>query len=145
MIAYAPDVDARVRADFDPLERMMGYFIEAFGPYPFADYSVVVTADDLEIPLEAQGVAIFGANHADGEGGSERLIAHELAHQWFGNSVGHRGLEAHLAQRGFRLLRRMALVGALGRADRGRAGAPVPRRPAFAAAGHRRRRSRAPP
>lgn len=66
---------------------MMDVFSRLFGPYPFADYTVVVTDDELEIPLEAQGLSIFGANHCTGRRWSERLVAHELAHQWFGNSL----------------------------------------------------------
>jgi aminopeptidase N len=66
---------------------MMAVFTRRFGPYPFAGYTVVVTDDALEIPLEAQGLATFGANYATTEWDSERLVAHELAHQWFGNSL----------------------------------------------------------
>ncbi|GAA1647141.1 M1 family metallopeptidase [Georgenia ruanii] len=58
-----------------------------FGPYPFDAYTLVFTDDDLEIPVEAQGISVFGANHVDPADGDERLVPHELAHQWFGNSV----------------------------------------------------------
>lgn len=83
---------ARLRPHFDrdfaQQSQMMALFVRLFGPYPLAaGYTVLVTDDNLEIPLEAQGISIFGANHCDGTGGSMRLIAHELAHQWFGNSV----------------------------------------------------------
>ncbi len=74
--------------DFARQPEMMKVFVKLFGPYPLSSgYTVVVTDDDLEIPLEAQGISIFGANHCDGTRGAERLIAHELAHQWFGDSV----------------------------------------------------------
>ncbi len=88
VLAYPRALEPQVVTDFGPLGRMMALFQDRFGPYPFDDYTVVVTPDVLEIPLEAQSLAIFGANHADGFHGSDRLIAHELAHQWFGNSVG---------------------------------------------------------
>jgi aminopeptidase N len=76
-----------VAQDFARQPQMLLAFHDMFGPYPFPDYTVVVTDDDLEIPLEAQGLSVFGANHVDGHRGSERLVAHELAHQWFGNSL----------------------------------------------------------
>ncbi|WP_062378137.1 M1 family metallopeptidase [Demequina pelophila] len=86
--AWAPvRLRRRVLHDLDRQIAMMELFRKLFGPYPFAEYSVVVTDDDLEIPLEAQGLSVFGANHMDGKHGSERLVAHELAHQWFGNSL----------------------------------------------------------
>ncbi|WP_413543709.1 M1 family metallopeptidase [Citricoccus nitrophenolicus] len=67
--------------------RMMDCFSRHYGPYPFDRYTAVVTDDELEIPLEAASLSIFGSNHLDGSWASERLVAHELAHQWFGNAL----------------------------------------------------------
>ncbi|WP_088290061.1 M1 family metallopeptidase [Kineosporia sp. A_224] len=85
--AVPPRLLAAFDHDFAPQAAMVRLFERVFGPYPFEAYTVVVTDEALEIPLEAQGLSIFGANHVDGRRGSERLVAHELAHQWFGNSL----------------------------------------------------------
>jgi aminopeptidase N len=77
----------RFAHDFGRQDQIMALYERLFGPYPFSEYVVVVVADPLDDPVEAQGMSIFGANHLDGLRTNERLAAHELAHQWFGNSL----------------------------------------------------------
>lgn len=87
---YPAQLARPVAEELAGLPAMMTLFEGCFGAYPLGRYDVVVTPDVLEIPLEAQGMAVFGSNHLDGSHHQERLVAHELAHQWFGNSVGLR-------------------------------------------------------
>jgi aminopeptidase N len=85
--AITPRVRGAFRHDFGRHGEIMTTLQRLFGPYPFREYVVVVTDDDLDDPIEAQGMAVFGRNHVDGRRTHERLVVHELAHQWFGNSL----------------------------------------------------------
>jgi aminopeptidase N len=85
--AIPPRLRAVFRHDFGRHGEIMAAMERLFGPYPFREYVVVVADDDLDDPIEAQGMAVFGRNHLDGRRTHERLVAHELAHQWFGNSL----------------------------------------------------------
>lgn len=73
--------------DFDQTDEMLTVFNELFGPYPFDEYGVMVIDASFGFALETQGRSIFSAGLVDGDGSIERIVAHELAHQWFGNSV----------------------------------------------------------
>ncbi|MCW2815998.1 MAG: aminopeptidase [Nocardioides sp.] len=88
LIAAVPhDAGAGFEAGFGRNAEMLDTFSEMFGPYPFPTYSVVVTDDELEIPLESQSLSTFGSNFLTDDWDAVRLVAHELAHQWFGNAV----------------------------------------------------------
>ncbi|MHA7305801.1 M1 family metallopeptidase [Arthrobacter sp. TMN-49] len=86
-VAVPKQLQAKAATALSRQREMVDVFTQSFGPYPFPTYTVVVTADQLEIPLEAQSLSIIGCNHLDTGWESQRLIAHELSHQWFGNSL----------------------------------------------------------
>ncbi len=82
---YPQDREAGLRA-FAPGPRVLGAFERRLGDYPFAKLANVQTTTRWG-GLENAGNVFYAEDAVDREGGIETLIAHEVAHQWFGDSV----------------------------------------------------------
>jgi aminopeptidase N len=79
---FPPDLPAAQTSAFRRTGEMIELFSELFGPYPFDVYGVVVMQERLGLAMENQTISVFGEDMLE-----ERIVAHELAHQWFGDSV----------------------------------------------------------
>ncbi len=73
---------------------ILAFFVDRFGPYPFDLAGASVVAAPLPFALETQTMPVYGAMIDDGSGidagtlaSEAETIAHETAHQWFGNAV----------------------------------------------------------
>ncbi len=66
----------------DRTPEMIDYYSQVFGPYPFEAYGIVVVPENLGFSLEDQTLSVFGQDMLD-----ELTVAHELSHQWFGDSI----------------------------------------------------------
>jgi aminopeptidase N len=76
---------------FAEQDEMLSFFAETFGAYPFDAYGALVIPQGLGFALETQTLSLFGlpallGGLRDGNR-SEEVIAHELAHSWFGNAL----------------------------------------------------------
>jgi aminopeptidase N len=85
--AYPRRLAEAAAVDFARTGEMLVAFEERFGPYPFEVYGQVVVDEPLGFALENQTVSLFGSDLVSGRGTVDAVVAHELAHQWFGNAV----------------------------------------------------------
>lgn len=86
---YAAGLDEAVRQPFARQAQILALYSELFGPYPFEAYGAVVVDTTIGGALETQTLSIFGTDliNPDNIQSAELVVAHEAAHQWFGNSV----------------------------------------------------------
>ena len=75
--------------DFGRVPEMMEFFSGKFGPYPFEVYGNIVMDANLggAAALETQTLPLYDRGMVTGDRRLERVLVHELAHHWFGNSV----------------------------------------------------------
>ena len=86
--------------DYAVALKPVSFFSELIGPYPYEKLANV-QSKTIFGGLENASCIFYSENSVTGKGKAEKLIAHEVAHQWFGNSVTERRLASYMAQRRF--------------------------------------------
>ncbi|MDT3397389.1 M1 family metallopeptidase [Streptomyces sp. B1866] len=95
-VAVDPREAAAARRVPDQVREITAWGAGVFGPYPFVTAGAIVDhLPDLDYALETQTKPYF--NSAPGR----QLLVHELAHQWFGDSVTPRGWKDVWLNEGF--------------------------------------------
>ncbi|HWE64444.1 MAG TPA: M1 family metallopeptidase, partial [Chloroflexota bacterium] len=82
---FPQDVATPATRIFAQQPAMIAYYERILGPYPFEAYGSVVAGARFGWALETQTLSLFSRTIVDHP--SQEAIAHELAHQWFGDSV----------------------------------------------------------
>jgi aminopeptidase N len=72
--------------DYAVALKPVSFFSELIGPYPYEKLANV-QSKTIFGGLENASCIFYSENSVTGKGKAEKLIAHEVAHQWFGNSV----------------------------------------------------------
>ncbi|WP_309143032.1 M1 family metallopeptidase [Streptomyces aureoverticillatus] len=95
-VAVDPDESKDAEDVADLVPKVTDWASERFGPYPFSSTGAIVDhLPDLGYALETQTKPYFDSAPEDS------LVVHELAHQWFGNSVTPRAWKDMWLNEGF--------------------------------------------
>lgn len=80
-----PEDEADARVDFERTPQMLDFFSTTFGEYPFIKEKYGMAEFVWEGAMEHQTMTSYGDFLITGDKFFERLVAHELSHQWWGN------------------------------------------------------------
>lgn len=81
-----PESQSEANSDLSVAPNILEFFSEYIAPYAFEKLDNVQSTTRFG-GMENAGCIFYDENALDGTGSAEHLIAHEIAHQWFGNSV----------------------------------------------------------
>ncbi len=79
---YPDDLDPELLDPFTRQHEYVRFLSELFGPYPFETVGAIVVDAGVGLALEHQTLPTYDLSLL-----WEEVVIHELAHQWFGNSV----------------------------------------------------------
>lgn len=82
-----PEHLTQAQGSFAVVPSMLGVFAGLFGEYPFIDEKYGMAIFTFSGGMEHQTATSYGANLVTGTNSFEWIIAHEMAHQWWGDSV----------------------------------------------------------
>ncbi len=73
---------------FDRVPEMMQAYTDAYGEYPFEKYGQAIVNMQTFGAMEHQTMTTLGTNFVNGSATNPQyVVAHELSHHWFGNSL----------------------------------------------------------
>ncbi|MFN4878486.1 MAG: M1 family aminopeptidase, partial [Flavobacteriia bacterium] len=81
-----PQDSIRALASFEVAPTILEFYQTLIGPYPFAELNHVQSTTRYG-GMENAGCIFYDENSLNADLRSTHLIAHEVAHQWFGNAV----------------------------------------------------------
>jgi aminopeptidase N len=86
--AFAPGIASRAAGAAEETPDMLRFLSGWFGEFPFSTYGIMVPAGGpIGLAFEAQTFSIISQDLFDDPDFASAILAHELSHQWFGDSV----------------------------------------------------------